>query len=182
MHRLMRMIVVILLYFKKNIKRNEVNITYTMPNVTYKFHDMHFCYKSFCWFTNHIPLLHVHFMMFIKLMFYMPKSNVIGHPSSHHQTQTIILRCPLHFWLILYNSPPLVLPTPWKFDEHMLTDSSVLKLYNQFPIDPPLQKILSQQTLYINARPITLCHLRTLTYGLQVSLPHTFVHPSLYYY
>jgi hypothetical protein len=142
LHRLMRMIVN-LSYFKKNIQSNEVHITYTMPNVRYNFHDMHFCYKSFCWFTHHIPILHVNFIIFIKLKFYMPKSNGIGDPSSHHQTQTKILICPLHFWLILHKSPPSVLPSPWKFDEHMQTDTMFSSSIINSPFVHPYKNISS---------------------------------------
>lgn len=47
LQRLMRIITVILWYFKKNTLLNEVHITY-MPYVIYNFHNMHFCHMSFC--------------------------------------------------------------------------------------------------------------------------------------
>jgi hypothetical protein len=62
----------------------------------------------------------------------------------------------------------------------MQTHSSVLKLNQQFFIGPPLQKHYFNKHSTLPQDPLR--HLTTLTYGMQVSLPHTFVQPSHYYY
>jgi hypothetical protein len=79
-------------------------------------------------------------MICIKSKFYIPKSNVIGHPSSHHQEQTKILSCPLHCWLTYTTFLLQCFPPPGRLTKHTQTHSSVLKLNQQSLIGPTLQK------------------------------------------